>query len=98
MKNLFIISNESIFKKFENYYCDNIDLKVIPEELNKFFNTTLIGRNSKNPRSKIINLKKIKLFKKNFSSLIQLFKITISRDNTYLVISISPFTFFLLFC
>ena len=94
MNNLFIISNESIFKRFENYYCDNIDLKVIPEELNKFFNTTLIGRNSKNPRSKIINLKKINLFKKNFFSLTQLFKIIISRNNTYLVISISPFTFF----
>ena len=42
-----IISNESISKKNENYYCDNLDIKSIPEDLTKRSKVKLIGRLSK---------------------------------------------------
>lgn len=95
MKNLLIISNESIHKEHTNYYCDNIDLKVIPEELNRFFNTILIARNSKTKRSKIVNLKKINLFNNIFFNLFDMLKLIKKTDTVYLIISITPFTFFI---
>ena len=54
MKNkLFIITNESIYKKdSKNFLCDNIDLKSIPEELNKFCEVNIIARSSNKLRSK----------------------------------------------
>ena len=30
-KDLIIINNEKIFKENSNFYCDNLDLKVLPE-------------------------------------------------------------------
>ena len=60
MKNkLFIISNESISSNNDENFCDNIDLKSIPEELNNFFDVTLIARKSNHIRSKKIDLKNI---------------------------------------
>ena len=41
-KNLIIINKEKIFQNEGNFYCDNIDMKTIPEELDKIFNTTFV--------------------------------------------------------
>ena len=41
---LVIISNESIFKNGDGFYCDNIDSKSIPEGLNKNFDVLVIGK------------------------------------------------------
>ena len=59
--NLYIITNESIYYKDGNYYCDNIDLKSIPESFNKETNVFVIGRKSKTPRSKKIDIENIKV-------------------------------------
>ena len=53
-KKLFIFCNESIFSKDGKFYCDNLDIKSIPEGLNKSFTVNLIGRFS--------NKKSLKLF------------------------------------
>ena len=45
-KNLVILNNEKIFSEGENFYCDNLDLKVVPEGLNNFFNVKFIARKS----------------------------------------------------
>ena len=51
--NLFIITNESIYRDQNgDYLCDNIDLKSIPEGLNNFSDVTVVGRNSSKKRSK----------------------------------------------
>ncbi len=60
-KNLVIINNEKIFKENNSFYCDNIDLKTIPENLNKNFNVTLIARSSKIKRARCINLEKVEV-------------------------------------
>ena len=62
MKKLFIISNESIYSENNNYFCDNIDLKTLPEGLNKNFQVNLIGRKSKINRAFKIDLRDIKIF------------------------------------
>ena len=49
---LYIISNESISYSNKDYFCDNLDLKSIPEALNKKVQVNLIGRRSKKKRTK----------------------------------------------
>ena len=93
-KKLFIFSNESIFIQDQKYFCDNIDLKSSPEGLNKKFDVNLIGRKSSKKRAHEIKLKKIKIFTNIFSYLSEVIRSTKSENTKYLVISISPYTFF----
>ena len=50
-KDLVIINNEKISNEKNCFYCDNIDIKSIPEELDKNFKVTLIARDSKIERT-----------------------------------------------
>ena len=45
-KNLIIINNEKIFKENDTFYCDNLDLKVLPEGLNQYHRVQYIVRSS----------------------------------------------------
>jgi len=93
-KNLVIINNEKISKEENTFYCDNVDMKSIPEELNKNFDVTIIARSSKIKRTRKINLKKIQALPNIFEFLFDIYK-TFKKSNTvYLIISITPYTFF----
>ncbi len=94
MKNkVFIITNESIYlDKNQNYFCDNIDIKSIPENLNKFSEVTLIARKTNKIRSKKIELNKINLSNNIFSYLNSLYASFEEKDIKYLIISLSPYT------
>lgn len=94
MKTLFIISNEKIYENDSKFFCDNIDLKSTPEGLNEKFNINLLARNSTIQRSHEINLEKIKVFKSFFSFISAVISSAKEKNAKYLVISISPFTFF----
>ena len=50
-ENLAIVSNEKTYINNQNYFCDNIDMKSIPEGLNKNYDIELFVRNSKSERS-----------------------------------------------
>ena len=93
-KKLFIFTNESIFFQDEKFFCDNIDLKSSPEGLNKKFEVNLFGRKSSKKRVHEIKLKKIKIFSNIFSYLSEVIKSTKIENTKFLVISISPYTFF----
>ena len=93
-KKLFIFSNESIFFQGDKFFCDNIDLKSTPEGLNKKFEVNLLGRKSKKIRAHEIKIKKIKIFSNIFSYFLEVYKSTKIKDVKYLIISISPYTFF----
>ena len=93
-KNLVIISNEKIFKENNSFHCDNIDLKTIPENLNKNFNVTLIARSSKIKRARCINLEKVEVSSNIFAFLFNILKTFKKNKATYLIISITPYTFF----
>ncbi len=93
-KNLIIINKEKIFQNEGNFYCDNIDMKTIPEELDKIFNTTFIATNSKIERSHKINLKNIKITSNLFNLFLNIFKTFKVKEANYLLISITPYTFF----
>ena len=90
---LVIISNESIFKDDNIFYCDNIDMKSIPEGLKKNFEVLLIGRKSKVKRSHKMDLLIVKMASNMFSFLIDIFKTFKDKEKKYLLISITPYTF-----
>ena len=90
---IFIITNESIYiNENKDYFCDNIDLKSIPENLNKFSEVNIIGRNSKK-KIKKIELKNIKISSNIIQYLLNLYKTLRDKDVKYLIISLSPYTF-----
>ena len=93
-KKLYIITNESFYNQDNNYYCDNIDLKSIPEGLSKYSETYIIGRKSNVFRSKKVEIQKIKILSNIFSYLFSLMKSFRDKKSYYLIISISPYTFF----
>lgn len=92
--NLYIVSNESISFENNTYRCDNIDLKSIPESLQiSGFNVLLLARKSKVKRTKSINLENIKVFSSIFLYIFELLKNFKNKNDKYLVISITPYTF-----
>ena len=58
-KELVILNNEKVFNDNGDFYCDNLDLKVLPEGLNEYFNVKYLVRKSKKKGGQIINLTNI---------------------------------------
>jgi glycosyltransferase involved in cell wall biosynthesis len=94
-KKLFIFSNEKVSLEDGKFYCDNIDLKSTPEGLSKKYEVNLFARRSNKKRSHEIKIKKIKLFYNLFSYLSSAISTSKEVDAKYLIISISPYTFFI---
>ena len=93
-KDLIIINNEKIFIENDNFYCDNLDLKILPEELNNYHQVQYIVRSSNKKKYQKINLKNIKAapnILKFIYFIIKTFKIS---NATYLLVCITPYTFF----
>ena len=91
---LFIISNESIFHSQNSFFCDNLDMKSTPEGLMKSFDISIIARKSKKERSHKINVKNINICSNILSFLSTIFRSLKENNSQYLIVSISPFTFF----
>jgi len=90
---LAIISNEKTYQNKSNYYCDNVDMKSIPEGLKKNFHIELFVRKSKKIRSAHkINIKNIIISSGIFSYIYKVIKSS-NLNNKYLIISLSPYTF-----
>ena len=93
-ENLAIISNEKIHQKNNKFFCDNIDLKSIPEGLGENFQIELFLRKSKIERiSHEIQLKKIFVSNGIFPFLYKILRRS-KINEKYLLISLSPYTFF----
>ena len=93
-KNLVIINNEKISKEKNSFFCDNIDIKSLPENLNKNFDVTLIARSSRIKRVRNIDLENIETLSNIFTFLFSIFKTLKKTQTVYLIISITPYTFF----
>ena len=91
-ENLVIINNEKVFAEDDSFHCDNLDLKIVPEELNKHFNVQYIVRRSKKKGGQKINLSNIKIASNIFSFIVFIYK-TLKTQSKYLIISITPYTF-----
>ena len=93
-KKLVIISNEKTSINKERICCDNIDMKSIPEGLNKNYEVLMISKKSNIKRFHQINLEKIKLANNIFTFLFSIFKTFKYKEVNYLLVSITPYTFF----
>ena len=94
LEKLIIVSNESVFEDGNNFYCDNIDLKSIPEGLSKYFEVINIARKSKIQRTHKVNIKENQTSSNIFNFLFKIFKTAKNKDmKKYLIISITPYTF-----
>ena len=91
---LFIISNESISHSKNSFFCDNLDMKSTPEGLKERFDISIIARRSKKERTHKINVKNIKIYNNILSFLLSIFRSLKESNSQYLLVSISPFTFF----
>ena len=95
-KDLVIINNEKIFKEKENdtFYCNNLDLKILPEELNNYYKVQYIVRNSRKKGNQKINLQNIKISPNIFKFIYFILKTFKKSNVSYLLIGITPYTFF----
>jgi len=93
-KKIVIINKEKIFKKNNSFFCDNVDMKTIPEELSRNFDVSVIAVKSKIERFHNIGLEKIKLTNNIFNLLFAIFKTFKNKETSYLLISITPYSFF----
>ena len=91
---LVIINNERVSNDNNIYFCDNIDMKTIPEGLASNIEVSLILRKSNIKRAHQINLSKIMLAPNIFTFLFNIFKTFKKKETNYLLISITPYTFF----
>ena len=91
-KKLVILNNEKVFQENNSFFCDNLDLKIVPEELNNFFCVKYLVRNSKKKGGQQINLKNIQIASNIFKFIYNLL-ITFKSKSEYLIISITPYTF-----
>ena len=93
-KKLVIISKEKIFKEDNNLFCDNVDMKSIPEGLSKNTEVSVIAIKSKIKRLYKINLNKIETSSNILGFLYNIFKTLKWKKTNYLLISITPYSFF----
>jgi len=94
MKNLIIINNEKVFEENKNFYCDNLDLKILPEELNNYYKVQYIVRSSVKKKDQKINLDNVKPSSNIIKFIYFVYKTFKVPNASYLLISITPFTFF----
>ena len=92
-KNLVIINNEKIFKENSNFYCDNLDLKILPEGLNKYHDVQYIVRSSNKKGGQKINLENIKVSSNIIKFIYFVLKTFKIPNVSYLLVCITPYTF-----
>ena len=94
MEKLLILSNEKASKNNLNeYHCINLDLKILPDELNKHYEVECIFRKSNKQENNKFELSKIKLGSNIFEFLFLLFKSFYQKNTRYLIVTITPYTF-----
>ena len=92
-ESIVIINNEKCIEVNKQVYCENIEMKSIPEALGSFFDINLILR-----KGKINPVHKIEVIKTNLSANIISFILSIlkklnNKDVKFLIIAITPYTF-----
>ena len=96
-KDLVIINNEKIFEENKTFYCTNLDLKILPEELNEYYRVQYIVRNLSKKGDLKINLKNIKVASNIFKFIYFILKTFKNSNVSYLLVSITPYTFLFVF-
>tara|TARA_Y100001970_G_scaffold290695_1_gene425358 strand:- start:17929 stop:18936 length:1008 start_codon:yes stop_codon:yes gene_type:complete len=89
-KKITLITNEGLTINKNEIFCQNIITKILCEELSSYCQISIIGKKYKSNLK--INHKNLNVLNNFFSSI---YKILFNnKDNKYLVLSITPYTFF----
>ena len=91
--NLCIINNEKCFKKNGKIFCENIEIKLLAEDFQKYFNTKLILRHSNLAPVHEIKNTNISVSSNIMSFLKKVLFSIFENDYRYLIISVTPYTF-----
>ena len=94
IKKLFIISNEKVHIEKNFFYCNNIDIKSISEGFSRNLKVSVIAVRSNIIRFHKFNLEQIEIASNIFTFLFNIFKTFKNKEVNYLLISITPYTFF----
>ena len=89
-----LVTNEKLFSDCGFSHCNNIEIKNLTDELDKIQKTQLIGRISHIQKYHKIQNKNILKKKNLLSYLICIYKETLKKDSLFLIVSITPYTFF----
>ena len=92
-KKIVIINKEKIFQRNNSFFCDNVDLKSIPEGLKEKFDVSVVAIKSEIPRSYKINLENVEISSNIFKFLYDTIKTFKNKNTSYLLISITPYSF-----
>ena len=93
-KKLVIVTNEKFFNSDGKFSCDNIAEKSLPDELSNYFKVEIIGRKSQIEQAHQLETKSINIYSNIFSYILRIFKERNKNNSVYLILSITPFTFF----
>jgi glycosyltransferase involved in cell wall biosynthesis len=91
---IIIINTEKIFTQDRDFYCNNVDMKVLSEGLSEYHELQFIARKSKkkgNHKVKINNIKQASNIFTYISLVLKSFKI---KKASYLIVGITPYSFF----
>ena len=91
-KKIVLINNEKVSINEGKFYCENIDMKSIPEGLKENFEISSIFRKSKNKGNHQIQINNISIASSVFSFIYYIFKTFKIKNTSYLLISITPYT------
>jgi glycosyltransferase involved in cell wall biosynthesis len=95
MKKLNIIMNERVYQDLNYFYSENIDCKSIVEGLKKKFELKLFARRTTVQKKNKLFFFNIILSNNIFVFLFNIiFSLRYKKNSTYLIISITPYTFF----
>ena len=93
-KEIIIITNEKFSQDNDYFFCDNIAEKSLPDDLSDNFEVEVIGRYSEKKRAHKLKTLKIKRSKNFFSYLCEIYRNSKIKKKTFLILAISPYTFF----
>jgi len=88
-----IINNEKCNIVNGKTFCQNIEMKTMPEALSKYFDVSLVLRKSNLNPVHQINLNNISLASNIFGFISKLIKEFRTEDRSYLIVAITPYTF-----
>ena len=89
-----IINNEKVFAHNKDFYCDNLDMKVLPEGLSDLHELQFIARKSKKKSNHKINIDNIKVASNIFAFIYLVLKSFKINKANYLIVGITPYSFF----
>ena len=89
-----IINNEKIFTQDKDFYCNNVDMKVLPEGLSEHHELQFIVRKSKIKGNHKVKINNIKLASNIFAFIFLILKSFKIKKASYLIVGITPYCFF----